>query len=125
MLVLEGRASSALSVQCCRVLTQLPHSVEQNPLYMRVSSVVSSLGNVLVPDLGLHDFHGDAQRCIDRAMRRLWCGALPNLHCLPVAGWEHHCDDLMGAELLAEAPPGRVRALVQELFLDGHEQVVG
>src|SRR5438093_7185428 len=92
---------------------------------MRVPRVVSSLGDVLVPGLGLHDFHGDAQRFIDSAMCRLWGGALTNLQRLPVTDWEHHCHDLVGAELLAEAPPGRVCALVQELFLDGYQQVVG
>ena len=92
---------------------------------MRGCSVVSSLGEVLVPELGLHDLHRNTQRCIDRTMGRLWGGTLPNFHELPVAGREHHRHDLVGAELLAEAPPGRVRALVQELFLDGDQQVVG
>ena len=41
-------------------LTQLPHSIEQNPLSMRCCSVVSSLGDVLVPDLGLHDLQRNA-----------------------------------------------------------------
>src|SRR5262249_25997138 len=107
------------------LLAQLPHSVEQNPLSIRCCSVVSSLGDVLVPDLGLHDLHRHPQRFIDRTMGRLWGGTLTNFHQVPVAGREHHRHDLVGAELLAQAPPRRVRALVEELFLDGHEQVVG
>src|SRR5437660_6496086 len=46
------------------VLAQLPHSVEQNPLCIWVFSFVSSLGDVLVSGLGLHDFHRAIKPCI-------------------------------------------------------------
>src|SRR2546425_13310026 len=38
---------------------------------------------------------------------------------------EHHRDDLMRGELLAQRRPRRMHALVQEALLDRDEQVVG
>src|SRR5215831_15033564 len=107
-----------------RCLSDWSSDVCSSDLSMWYFSLVSSLGDVLVPDLGLHDLHRNTQRFIDRTMGRLWGGTLPNFHQVPVAGREHHRHDLVGAELLAQAPPRRVRPLIQELFFDGDQQVV-
>ena len=50
---------------------------------------------------------------------------LPDAQGLPVRRRQHHRDDLVRGELLAQRGPRRVHALVQEAFLDRDEQVVG
>ena len=73
---------------------------------------------------GFHDLRGDLQSRVDVTVDRFRRGAFANPQGPAVAGGQHHGDHLVGAELLAQRPPGGVHARVQEPFLDGHQQMV-
>ena len=73
----------------------------------------------------LHDLVRDLERAIDLAMDRVGRRPLPDAQRLAVRGRQHHRDDLVGEELLAQRGPRGVHALIQEALLDRDEQVVG
>src|SRR5713101_9882749 len=73
----------------------------------------------------LHDLLRDLEGAVDLPMDRLGGRTPPDPQGPTVRRREHHRDDLMRGELLAQRGPRRMHALVQEALLDRDEQVVG
>src|SRR3972149_7497535 len=73
----------------------------------------------------LHDLERNLERRVDLAMNRFRDRPFSDLHDPAVSCWQYHRDNLMRAELLADAPPGGVNPLVQESLFDSNQQVIG
>ena len=95
------------------LLAQLRHFAGRTVLLIRTYAFFQSLFIRVVPSpYGLHDFHGDLQRSINLPVNGFWSAALPDFQNLPSAGREDDGDDLVRPELLADSPPGSVKALL-------------
>lgn len=85
----------------------------------------SSLLRFFLPGLyRLHDLQRNLERRVDLAMNGLRDGPLSDLQDSTICGWQYDRNDLMRAELLADAPPGGVNPLVQESLFDSNQQVI-
>ena len=73
----------------------------------------------------LHDFHRDAESGVDFSVQRFGGCGFPDFQHAAVGCGQNNGRDLMGAELLANAPPRSVNPGLQEPVLDGRQQVIG
>src|SRR5207248_6214596 len=101
----------------------LPRSSERTVLFARSCHFIPSLCRWFMPSLDR--LHRYLQRRIDFSVDRFRSGALANLQHLTFFGGQHHCDDLVRAQLFAQGPPGGVHTAIQEALLDGYQQMVG